>query len=284
VVLPDDELGREHLFAFLILASMKQSADNYAYMLERIELRAPWMSKQEGQEMVAKVSQIPIEKRWERGIPLNMGKRIMLTVEEWRELRLKQITPVCDADGVVIDLEEARRQRRNERRRERRALRKVVRKAGEFISPITGKAVSRATFFRHWKQLQKQSHEQSHCGPSSSETKSGPSSAKGGFFSQSQNGPQTSSITEDRLTAATAASRSRPPSWGGGRGAPNESGCHGSSEERGRGEAYDWRRDAKLLRYLDRTPKGDPTRPQRKSISDDDGGFGVTRPLLGRSS
>jgi hypothetical protein len=127
-ILPDDDAGRDYLRELLLPISLGPNEATAAIggiriwgpidrMLHEIELRAPWMTKDEAQELIDQISLMPAWQRKPKAKTL--GERLNVTYGERARLRLQTIG-CCDMTEAAMAL--IRKQKRRQRERLRRQL------------------------------------------------------------------------------------------------------------------------------------------------------------------
>jgi hypothetical protein len=89
--LPDDDAGRDDLHELLLLNSLHPTHPVEQMWCE-IEVWAPWMSEEEGSEMIDNVLKLPVQRRWRNKKAL--GERLRLTLVERQRAKAHSIHPV----------------------------------------------------------------------------------------------------------------------------------------------------------------------------------------------
>jgi hypothetical protein len=146
--LPDDDAGREDLYELLLLHSLHPTHP-VERMEREIELLAPWLSEQEGQEMMSNVIKLDKGRRW--ALTRTQGERLRLRNEERERAKAFSMPPV---DRTPEELAELARERRTWRRKAKRRHKGVTpralyeRNALAKTEPWKAMGISKRTWYR----------------------------------------------------------------------------------------------------------------------------------------
>ena len=143
--LPNDDAGREDLRELLLPVSLGLEAK----MPKAIEVWAPWMSADEGTQLIDQINRIPLYERKVRA--RRLGERLHVTNREREALKLRTIAPCDMTDMQLKELRRAKdRARKQQARRHAGSKRREVYLARSMMKskPWTSEGISRATWFR----------------------------------------------------------------------------------------------------------------------------------------
>jgi hypothetical protein len=166
-ILPDDDAGRDYLRELLLPISLGpnevvQRRGAIAIwgpterMRREIELRAPWMSEDETQEVLNEIDLMPM---WQRKpMARTLGERLQVTYGERARLQLRTIGPY---DMTEAAMELVRKQKKRQRDRRRRLSQGAETRADYLAAhkiskeqPWIALRISRRTYYYQIKQEQ----------------------------------------------------------------------------------------------------------------------------------
>ncbi len=146
--LPDDDAGRAELDELLRLNSLHPT-NPFEQMQREIEVWAPWMSDEEGQQMIDNVVKLPVP--WRMSNKVELGRRLNLTDHERTITKAFSIMPVDVSEAELKErrLEAERERKRQKRRTEKMKPRRIYENESAARSkPWEALGLSRATYYR----------------------------------------------------------------------------------------------------------------------------------------
>jgi hypothetical protein len=174
-ILPDDDCGRDYLRELLLPISL---GPNEAVrrpgaieiwgptdrMRREIELRAPWMSEDEAQELLDEIDLMPM---WQRKpMARTLGERLQVPYAERARLQLRTIGPCDMSEGAMALIRKQKKRKRDKLRRQLQGQRSRAdylathNKSKE--QPWLALGISRPTYYRRIKQEQARETGQRH--------------------------------------------------------------------------------------------------------------------------